>query len=71
MKRFTEQITLEEMSDELKREIAMRQRVYPQWIISGKINEQTAAFRVLVLQATANLIHDKIKAESPQQDLFQ
>lgn len=50
-KHFTQQITLEEMHDEIKREIALRQRVYPNRIIGGKISERTAAFRVLVLEA--------------------
>lgn len=70
MKRFTEQITLDEMRTEIKREIAMRQRVYPNWILNGKIGEETAAMRVLILQAIEILIYEEIKRTSPQGDLF-
>lgn len=71
MKKFTNQITLDEIEAEIKREIAMRQRVYPQWILHGKISEQAAAFRVLVLEANLNLIQSEIKRRAPQGDLFQ
>ncbi len=71
MKRFVEQITLEEMSDEIKRETKMRQRVYPQWIITGKIAAETAAFRVLVLEAIQRKLMRELKEVAPQKDLFQ
>jgi len=71
MKRFVEQITLEEMSDEIKREIKMRQRVYPQWIINGKITSDVAAFRVLVLEAIQRKLMRELKEVAPQKDLFQ
>ena len=69
-KHFTQQITVEEMHDEVKREIAMRQRVYPQWIISGKISERTAAFRVLVLEAISSRLSRELKETKPQKELF-
>ena len=68
---FTQQITLDEMRSEIKREIAVRQRVYPNWILSGKLNEETAAFRVSVLQAVEILICEEIKRCAAQGDLFQ
>ncbi|MBA2736225.1 MAG: hypothetical protein H0U50_05475 [Pyrinomonadaceae bacterium] len=71
MKRFIEQISLEEMHDEIKREIKMRQRVYPQWIIAGKIASDVAAFRVLVLEAIQSKFLRELKEVAPQQDLFQ
>jgi len=70
MKRFVEQITLEEMSDEIKREIKMRQRVYPQWIIDGKIASDVAAFRVLVLEAIHRKLLRELKEVAPQKELF-
>ncbi len=69
-KHFTQQITVEEMCDEIKREIEMRRRVYPQWIIGGKISERTAAFRVLVLEAIAIKLHRELKETAPQKELF-
>lgn len=70
MKRFTQQITLDEMSDEIKRELATRRRVYPRWIEEGKIKEEVADFRVLVLEALLIRIGDEIKKSAPQGDLF-
>lgn len=70
MKLFTEQITLDEMRSEIKREIAMRQKVYPNWILNGKISERTAAERILILQAIEILIYEEIKKNNPQGGLF-
>ena len=44
MKTKPEQITLEEIADELRREIKTRERVYPRWIEQGKIGAQIAAY---------------------------
>jgi hypothetical protein len=70
MKQFIQQITLDEMRDELQREIKMRQAVYPRWILSGKIDERTAAIRVLVLQACLAFIETELKKNHAQGDLF-
>lgn len=69
--RTIEQITLEEIRDEMKREIKVRQRVYPRWIEQGKIDERTAANRVLILQANLALIEAGLKKNVAQGDLFQ
>lgn len=70
MKQFTQQITLDEMRDEIKRELATRRRVYPRWIEQGKITKQAADFRVLVLEAILILLYEEIKKNAPQGDLF-
>ena len=36
---------------ELKRERAMRARVYPHWVASGKIKKQTADYQLAALEA--------------------
>lgn len=69
--RTIEQIALEEMADELKREIKTRQRVYPRWIEQGKIDATIAANRVLILQANLALIEAGLKKNQAQGDLFQ
>ncbi len=38
---------------ELKREKAMRARVYPHWVASGKIKKQTADYQMATLEALA------------------
>lgn len=70
MKTKPEQITLEEIRDELKREIKTRQRVYPRWIQQGKIDERTAALRVLILEANLALIEAALKKNAAQKELF-
>jgi len=37
--------------NEIKREIAVRQRVYPRWVSQHKITERLADYRIIVLQA--------------------
>lgn len=70
-KRFSEQITLDEMAKEISRELVTRKRVYPRWIEDGKISRQTADFRCLVLEAILKKLCAEIKEVAPQQDLFQ
>ncbi len=69
-KQFTQQITLEEMSEEIKREIAMRKSVYPRWIENGKIKKETADYRVLILEALQIYLQEELRDKSPQQSMF-
>ncbi len=69
--RTIEQITLEEIAEEMKREIKVRQRVYPRWIEQGKIDSQIAANRVLILQANLALIEAEVNKNAAQMELFQ
>lgn len=70
MKRFRQQIELEEMQAEIIRELSVRKRVYPNWIASGKIEEATANFRCLVLEAIMFKLDAEIKENNPQKELF-
>ena len=70
MKQFTQQITLDEMHDEIKRELATRKRIYPRWIEEVKIKKDVADFRILVLEAVLILLYEEIKKNAPQGDLF-
>lgn len=67
---FTQQITLDEMHDEIKREIAMRKSVYPRWIENGKIRRETADLRVLILEALQIFLNDELKKNAPQKSMF-
>jgi len=69
-KHFTQQITLEEMQTEIKRELATRKNVYPRWIENGKIKKETADFRVLVLEALQIFLQDELKKSAPQRNLI-
>ena len=69
-KNFTQQITLEEMQEEVKRELATRNRVYPRWIQDRKIKKDVADFRVLVLEALQIFLQNELRKTAPQKDLF-
>ena len=69
-KHFTQQITLDEMHDEIKREIAMRKSVYPRWIGNGKIKKETADLRILILEAIEIFLNGELKKTAPQPSMF-
>lgn len=43
-------ITKEEMLAELRRELSMRESVYPKWIASGKLKQEVADHRIAALR---------------------
>lgn len=51
-----EPISLEEQLKEIRREIAVRQRVYPGWILEGRITKTLADLRIATLEAIAQTI---------------
>ncbi len=69
-KHFTQQITVDEEIDEIKRELATRRRVYPNWIETGKIERRTADYRMLVLEKVLIRLNDAARAESVQPKMF-
>jgi hypothetical protein len=44
-------ITTADMIEELQREIALRQRLYPRWVSEGKLMPEKAARQIEILQA--------------------
>lgn len=70
MKQFIQQITLEEMMDEIKREIKMRERVYPRWIENGRMPKQDADLQMLKMRAFRALLETELKKNHAQGDLF-
>lgn len=46
--------TKKEILDELRREVAMREKVYPRWVQSGKIHPKIAANRIACLKAACS-----------------
>jgi hypothetical protein len=69
-KHFTQQVTVDEEIDEIKRELATRRRVYPNWIDTGKINEATADYRILILEKILIRLNEAACAESIQPKMF-
>lgn len=66
MKTRTEQISIEEMRDELRREVAMRKRVYPRWVEIGKLSEPDANLQMLKMSACLEFIELQIKRNDAQ-----
>jgi hypothetical protein len=60
-------ITHEQMLAELRRELAMRQRVYPSWVQQGKITQVAADHRIAVMASLIELVEAQI---SKQIELF-
>ena len=71
MKQHVEQITLEEIAEELKREIAIRGRVYPRWIEIGKLDADTGNLQILKLRAALAFVETELKKNDAHGDLFQ
>ena len=70
MKQFIEQITLEEMESEIKREIKMRERVYPRWVENGKMSKHEADLQILIMRACLSFLQNELKKNHAQGDLF-
>ena len=70
MKQFISEITIEEMIIEVQREIAMRRKVYPRFVVDGKMRESQANLQILKLEAVLSLLQQKQKEDSPQTSLF-
>ena len=69
-KHFVQQITIDEQVAEVKREIAMRQRLYPKWIEAGSMKKSKADFQILVMEAVLISLQEIAKQKAPQAGLF-
>lgn len=69
-KHFVQQITIDEQINEVKREIAMRQKVYPKWVESGSLPKPKADFQILAMEAVLVSLQDLAKKTAPQSGLF-
>ena len=55
---------------ELERELKLREKMYPEWIQSGKLNRQRAEKQYLRLKEAVRLLSEKAEAENRQGKLF-
>ncbi len=69
-KHFVQQITIDEQINEVKREIAMRNKVYPKWIESGSLPKTKADFQILAMEAVLISLQELAKKTAPQAGLF-
>jgi len=69
-KHFVQQITIDEQIAEVKREIAMRNKVYPKWIEAGSLPKAKADFQIRAMEAVLISLQDLAKKTAPQAGLF-
>ena len=69
-KRFLGEITVADVIDEIKREIKVRERVYPGWVKSGKIRQSCADYRCLCLKAALVWLEEIERTTAEQRSLF-
>lgn len=51
-------VSLDDQWKELQRELAMRKRLYPQWISNGTLHPKAAAERIAALEAAAETVRE-------------
>ena len=61
----TDEITVEQKVDELRREIKTRRRVYPRWVAQGKLKPDVADLRIKILVA---MVRDYEKTDPRRSD---
>lgn len=63
-------ISLDDQVKEVKREIAMRKRVYPRWVTQGKMDKALADKKLAIMEAALATLEDlqaKVEALDPRQ----
>jgi hypothetical protein len=69
-KHFVQQVTIDEQIAEVRRELAMRNKVYPKWIEAGSMKKSKADFQILAMEAVLISLQETAKQTSPQAGLF-
>lgn len=64
MDAYLKKITTEEVIKELLRELATRERVYPEWIAATKISNDTAKYRVACMKKAIAIVSDTIPKQT-------
>jgi hypothetical protein len=62
-------ITLTEQIAEAQRELALRRRLYPGWVKSGKLDASTASYQLQAQEAITRTL-ERLAAEQGQLSLF-
>ena len=64
-------MTTEEKVKEIKRELDMRKRVFPAWVLQGRISQAISDKRIKVMEEILADYQEKLKQENKQKDLFE
>lgn len=57
--------TIAELAKCARREAAMRQRVYPRWVASGKMTQQQAEHETACMDAIAKMLTEQEEKQQP------
>lgn len=63
--KFMAEFTIDEQIEEVKREIAMRERVYPRWIQDGKMKQAAADRQIAAMKS----VLETLQAEKERRGL--
>lgn len=63
-------MTTEEKMKEIKRELDMRKRVFPTWVLQGRISQAISDKRIKIMEEILADYQEKLKQENKQGDLF-
>lgn len=61
--RFESKVTLQEMIASAKRELALRQRNYPHWVLKGRMDEATATHEIEAMAAIVRYLEKQNQGE--------
>jgi len=61
-------VTLAEMAAEAKRELAMRQRLYPRWVEDGRMKAHQAERQIAVMAAIAEELGEREMAAANESE---
>lgn len=62
--------TTEEKMKEIQRELNMRKRVFPTWVLQGRITQQVADKRIKIMEEILKDYQEKAKEEDKQMSLL-
>jgi hypothetical protein len=54
-------VSLQEQITAVRREIAMRERVYPKWVVTGRMSQMKADTEIAAMRAVADTLASIIK----------
>ena len=70
MSEFIGQITIEQQLEEAKRELRMREYVYPNRVNTGKMKQSEMDKLITIQKAIISTLTEVAKRDAPQQSMF-
>lgn len=62
--------TMDELAREARRELAMRERLYPGWVEAGRMKIDDAERRIAMMEAIAEILGAETEAEQAEERLI-